>query len=116
MTHATDAKFIIGKLYEFTGSTETWTSNAQKGSIWRFARDDMSSAPLFEYVSGQQDGHYKVGDKTYLHVSQFKELKEPEIVCDYTLRVDDEGTNIFIPNRLTLDQLHKVITAIKGVE
>lgn len=116
MSYATDAKFVIGKLYEFTGVTSEWTSNAQKGSIWRFNYDDGTTAPKFEYVRGQQDTHYKVGDKTYLHISQFEELIEPEAVSNYTIRVDEGGTNIFIQNRLTVEQLHKVIAIIAGAE
>jgi hypothetical protein len=116
MTYATDAKFVIGKLYEFTGSTPEWPSNAQKGSIWRFVIDDGTSAPKFEYVSGQCDDEYAVGNTTFLHVSQLKEIKEPKTVCDYTLSADEKGTSIFIPSRLTLDQLHKVIAIIEGVK
>lgn len=109
--------FVIGKLYEFTGTTAEFTSNAQKGSVWRYIYDDGSYAPKFEYVSGQQNGHYRVGDKTFLHVSQFKVYEElAEADSDYTIRVDSYGTNISVKRRLTIDQLHKVISIIEGVE
>ena len=63
MTTATDRGFEIGKLYRVINDENS--SYYKKGMVVKFSRDDESTCPLFELISGEpkrtvQDGCYYI--------------------------------------------------------
>ena len=81
MTTATDHGFEIGKLYRVINDENS--SYYKKGMVVKFIRDDDSTCPLFELISGE----YKYptrGGLCYIDLCDLEPVEPPETCENFT--------------------------------